>query len=59
MRGVLFVRDREDGVLAEEAAEGRAAHERQRADEEGAESDAQLAGEAAHFPNVLLVMEHG
>ncbi len=56
--GVLLQRDGEDGILAEETAERRAADEGERADEEGAEGDAQLAGEAAHFPNVLLVMEH-
>src|SRR5437764_15172485 len=50
--------EREDSVLAEKSAERREPDERERANHESEKRDAETAGEPAHFPDVLLVMEH-
>ena len=55
---IFFVGEREDCVFAEEPAEWRKADQRERADHEGEKRDSQPAGESAHLPDVLLVMEH-
>ena len=57
-RRIFFVGEREDRVLAEEPAEWRKADQRERADHESEKRDSQPAGESAHLPDVLLVMEH-
>ena len=56
--GRLLIGEREDSVLAEEAAETGEADERERADQESEERDRQPFGEPAHPPDVLLVMQH-
>ena len=55
---ILLVSDCEDCVLAEESAEGGKADQGERSDHESQKGDPQPAGESAHLPDVLFVMEH-
>src|SRR5205807_9289630 len=55
---VAFVCERQNSVLAEKAAERRTTDQRQRANHEGDKGDRKFSGKPAHFPDVLLVMDH-
>ena len=57
-RRIFSVSEREDSVFAEESAKRGEADQRERADHESEKGDAEAPGEPAHFPDVLLVMEH-
>ena len=55
---IFFPGEREDRILAEKSAEGRKPDQRQGAGHESEKCDPEPSGQAAHLPDVLLMMEH-
>src|SRR5712691_1802139 len=56
-RHVLLVGERHDRVFTEKSAERWTTHQGESPDQKCHKRDSEIAAQAAHFPNVLLVMK--